>query len=380
MQCPPVQGGLAKENLSQTHLEYIGNKNTSSCSSATSTFVLSCFYCNAQSLKNKISDLHDVLYSYEHNIIAFSETWLILDLSDGILDPRGHYNIFRKDRNFKAGGGVCIFVLIDSCIQFNLLHYNQSLFPQVELIGCEVHVSTVKLIVLCVYIAPNVSKITFMNYIECMKSLLTRNTNVPFLIVGDFNLPSILWSNPTSHLNTKECEFVNLCQNFGLLQVNDLCTRGNSLLDLVLTNDPLLISGIKLNPPFGTSDHDSLLVDIILCFISESACTNNGVNNTDNVHLNRATAYNWIKADWEGCAQFCSNICWPELLKNCFSSNELWQTFSLALQNGLDIFVPQKTISMNGGRKNCKKKHPKNIKKLLRRKKTIWKASKKILL
>jgi hypothetical protein len=36
---------------------------------------------------------------------------------------------------------------------------------------------------------------------------------------------------------------------------------------------------------------------------------------------------------------------------------------------------------MNGkvGRKSCKKKHPKNIKKLLRRKKTIWKASKKIL-
>ena len=176
-------------------------------------------------------------------------------------------------------------------------------------------------------------------------------------------------------MNTKECEFVNLCQNFGLLQ--DFCTRENSLLDLVLTNDPLLISGIKHNPPFGTSDHDSLLVDIILCFTSESACTNNGVNNIDNVHLNRATAYNWIKADWEGCAQFCSNICWPELLTNCFSSNELWQTFSLALQNGLDIFVPQKTISINGGRKNCKKKHPKNIKKLLRRKKTIWKASKK---
>ena len=55
---------------------------------------------------------------------------------------------------------------------------------------------------------------------------------------------------------------LNFCNNFGLHQVNEFGTRKNSLIDLLLTNDPLIVSDIKCNPPFGSSDHDSLIADI----------------------------------------------------------------------------------------------------------------------
>ena len=38
---------------------------------------------------------------------------------------------------FTVGGGVCIFVLMATGIDSNVLHFDQILFSNVELIGCE---------------------------------------------------------------------------------------------------------------------------------------------------------------------------------------------------------------------------------------------------
>ena len=124
--CLPVRGGLPTKLGSPTSLPattFAPPESSILCSKSTSS--LSCFYCNAQSIKNEISDLHDLLYSYEYEIIVLTETWLVPDLSDGILDPRGHFNVFRNDRWDRVGGGVCIFVLMTTGIDSNVLHFDK---------------------------------------------------------------------------------------------------------------------------------------------------------------------------------------------------------------------------------------------------------------
>ena len=74
--------------------------------------ILNCYYANAKSLKNKLADLHDVLYDnrVSYDCLFFTESWLCNSMSDGILDPQNNYFVIRKDRLAGTGGGVCAFV------------------------------------------------------------------------------------------------------------------------------------------------------------------------------------------------------------------------------------------------------------------------------
>ena len=109
-------------NKDSTH-KFMSNSNPKNYS------MLSSLLINARSLKNKIADLHYLLYGENNNydIISFCETWLNNTVSDSMLDPHNRFNVFRCDRVGKGGGGVCVFinrslhcerVLVDN---FNLL-------------------------------------------------------------------------------------------------------------------------------------------------------------------------------------------------------------------------------------------------------------------
>ena len=61
-------------------------------------------YFNARSLKPKLAELHDILYSMEYDVIGVSETWLNCQTSDGSMDPNIKCKIYRKDRNSSKVG------------------------------------------------------------------------------------------------------------------------------------------------------------------------------------------------------------------------------------------------------------------------------------
>jgi len=69
------------------------------------------FYCNVRSLRNRLIDLHAVLYGNHFNIITLTETWLSDEVTDGLLDPKSLFAIFKRDRDcLHPSGGVCIMV------------------------------------------------------------------------------------------------------------------------------------------------------------------------------------------------------------------------------------------------------------------------------
>src|SRR5207248_1751756 len=68
-------------------------------------------YFNARSIKNKLADLHYVLYNINApSVILICETWLNKSIVNSMLDPDCVYDIYCKDRCDKSGGGVLIFV------------------------------------------------------------------------------------------------------------------------------------------------------------------------------------------------------------------------------------------------------------------------------
>ena len=73
--------------------------------------LLHCELINARSLCNKLSELHQRLYSSSNvDILIVTESWLTTNITDSLLGPNCQYKIYRSDRTNSTGGGVCIFV------------------------------------------------------------------------------------------------------------------------------------------------------------------------------------------------------------------------------------------------------------------------------
>jgi len=135
--------------------------------------------------------------------------------------------------------------------------------PNIECISLDILNKQTKIQILLFYRPPErnpalMKAIT--KYIEnnCCKSHTT-------LIIGDLNCCDIDWVNLNDSLDNKQALFLNTVTNLGFHQFVTSPTRGDSILDLILSNDPLLISNVNVREPFSTSDHCS--IDFILNFV-----------------------------------------------------------------------------------------------------------------
>ena len=77
-------------------------------------------------------------------------------------------------------------------------------------------------------------------------------------ISGDFNLPDILWDSIDSVSGVNELAFIETVHDHLLTQLNKKRTRGNNILDLVITSVPNRVNVTDILPPKDTgilTDH-----------------------------------------------------------------------------------------------------------------------------
>ena len=74
------------------------------------------------------------------------------------------------------------------------------------------------------------------------------------VLVWDFNHPDIYWKDHTVSCKRSRRLLESIDDNF-LVQVLDRPTRGEALLDLLLTNAEEIIKGVKVGGSLGCSDH-----------------------------------------------------------------------------------------------------------------------------
>ena len=283
------------------------------------------FYTNCGSLKNKISEFRTISEIHRCAAICLTETHLSQDIFDAEIFIN-NYSVFRSDRlDGREKGGSCIYVhnsytctLIDS-------------FEAPDSIALMIDFSNFKMILACVYRSPSLNhndNLLLLQQIRNLTKMLSDDTQI--MITGDFNLPNVSWDSgsvncPAETRNkqfTIQKKFVNLFQETGMHWhlPDGTITRQRlydgklqeSLLDQILTSDPVILNSYEILAPVGKSDHLGILSTI---------ATGNQPGYI------RAEKIAWSKLSAESIVQIGASLRWSPATQNP-SVKDVWELIS----------------------------------------------------
>ena len=118
------------------------------------------------------------------------------------------------------------------------------------------------------------------------------------ILVGDYNIPKIDWTNCNSQIDLDNV-FLTMVGENALQQLVLKPTRGDNMLDLLLTSNTDLIEDLNADKPFSNSDHMSLNFNIK--FLSPRVCYEPG------------KVYLYSKGDYQSMNQEIALVQWNTL-------------------------------------------------------------------
>lgn len=292
-------------------------------SSVEDNFVIKFKLLNSASLKEKLSFFIPYLKDHPSTIFCVTETWFKKNLTNSELVGDSNFSIVRADRakGIKTkGGGVCLYIPK----HFSFTIKQTPSIPNVEYLCVDFFFASFFFTLIVVYLPPDCNSSTFSNFCESITPFLSSNV----LLVGDFNLPGINWSD-FSTKTAKDKVFLDFLSFSNLKNFVNTPTRYDNILDLVVSSPSSKISDIivESNP---LSDHDivnfSLACDGLLpSFPSYSF-------------------KNFKKANYDAINFYFFDYQW-EFLSKGFSDLELaYEEFVKVVQNAIffhvDIVIP----------------------------------------
>ena len=212
---------------------------------------------NCQSIISKKVEFQHIVSSTQPDIICASETWLSSIHKDGEIgdsqDFQENYNIFRKDRQNRKGGGVLLAVKKG---------INCDRVPELEN-NCEcVWVKLIQpngknLYVASIY-RPTASDEHSIPEFRKSLELIPRSASI--FIAGDLNFPDVDWSTKLVQAGSNNAnvhgEFLDLLEDFMLEQLVAEPTRHENILDLIISNCPSSCKNVTVTA--GISDHEAV--------------------------------------------------------------------------------------------------------------------------
>ena len=181
-------------------------------------------HLNVRSLLSSIDQISVELNEFD--IIALSETFLNDTIDNSDIDIAGYCEPFRMDRN-RHGGGVCIYVKstlhAERCYEYE--------DNRMECIWLKISSTNKTFYFACAYRPPNSNE--FWQALSQSIEKVKDNDNPNIFIFGDLN-------SDISNSRSKIHEFI---ETNNLSQVITEPTRipSNSIIDVILTNAPLMI-------------------------------------------------------------------------------------------------------------------------------------------
>ena len=360
-----IQGGLPAEPQVRSAI-------TDRCNAANQTRTnngLRFYSCNARSINNKLPELHGILYSDAYDCIFITETWLSHETPNSILDPQNYYNVVRHDRITGKGGGVCAFITQRYKYIESNFHDNKMLLN--NMIVFDLFLSNVKYCFVILYRPPKLSTDSLSDA-EHFNRIITQlsHLNKPVFVVGDINCRNIDWSycvKPSN--NVEEIIFNTFCNN-GYTQCVTCSTRGDSLLDIICTNEPVLLRNAYTTPPIAGSDHDSV---VFIINVPDSAIH----SHTNNTNTSCHKSVLWKQGDYESMRQFLADIKWSDILTVNFTPDDLWSAFCSILNDAIELYVPYKLCSNASQRSHCRRYCPKSVRTVRNKKLAAWRLYRK---
>lgn len=284
---------------------------------------------NARSIISKFYLFEAWISNIRPDIIGVTESWTSGDILDSELSLDG-YDLFRKDRPVaRAGGGVLLYVKSSlSPVMFS----PSTKFP--EHVWCQISDSGgSKFLIGVCYRTPSNDIFGDCNNHDLLVDMLNElgSSNRHFLLMGDFNYRFLEWPpDLNSDSLSKEATLFHdsLDDNF-LVQHITTPTRGNAILDLVITDEADMISDIEDIGKLGNSDHNALLWNTQI--------------STDNIK-NRQQVYDYSKANVAAIKSELQVIDWSHLFSN-LPVDDCWKVFKGKLQDLEAKYVPKKIVN-----------------------------------
>ena len=159
-------------------------------------------HINVRGLLNKIDQIRLLVNNYKFKILHVSETFLTKNTVSNLISIPD-YNIVRRDRLGKHGGGLVSYV--HSSVAYKILENLNNLLP--ETISLEISIPHSKpFLTLAIYRPPNSPT----SWIEHFDKLInsSKSINNELIILGDFNINmnslNRKWSNVLHQLNLSQ--------------------------------------------------------------------------------------------------------------------------------------------------------------------------------
>jgi len=111
-------------------------------------------------------------------------------------------------------------------------------------------------------------------------------------------------------------------------------TRQHNLLDIVLTNGPMIMSDVSVEAPVSNCDHCQVNFCVTVATSVEKCKTEQLVKQ-----------YLWDKADYDGLSAYLSAIDRPSLISVNLTTNQLWSAFCAQIDAAIDQYVPFQYVS-----------------------------------
>ena len=287
----------------------------------------------------KVAELQGSFNLNKPDIIILNETWLKNSILDTEIFSAEVYNVFRLDRSkvthppdplnpkkFRQyGGGVLIVIRNQLVIQSKYIQ----LRCKAEFLAIELKLNdNSKIIIATCYRVDTLRNSNLSEISKSIKTLVRKRSVKEFVLIGDFNLPKINWSNLPSTVSLEQ-DFLLVFAENSLLQRINVPThyRGNTL-DLLLTQSNRFVDNVTVHKDsiLCKSDHYSITFDInIKCKRSK---------------IPKRKSYNFKKADWERLNLGLREIDWKSVLESSHPDTA-WNNFVEILRNGIDLCVPK---------------------------------------
>lgn len=264
---------------------------------------------SAKNQKFKAKYIEELVISENQFIpfIALTETHLHENIYDAEVQIT-NYNLFRSDRIKRKCGGTAIY-MHNSISVDNIETFSDSVCESVMTYN-----KNLKLAVISVYRPPkgdsnlHIHK-SFSNLLSTIETFLSKLKNTNIVMLGDFNLPSIMWQTESVRADKPDKKCAELMLQFMdkqlLIQhVSENTRKDKNILDLILTNNEDLVHNISVEKVGTVSDHDKVNLGFLLDFNNKSHQSENytPTHPLDELNLN--------KADWSAIRQELSQIEW----------------------------------------------------------------------
>lgn len=311
-------------------------------------------FTNIRSIIPKRIELNSFIEDTEADLVVLTETWLHSNISDNEILSNQNFNLFRRDRIGRRGGGVLIAT--KNTLSSSLILQDDN----IELLCILIQNPAVKAIFGVCYRPPDSHRSFCDSLTRALTDLKTKHPDTPVFLFGDFNFPEISWTllSTSNRTTTNEAnQFINLTLDFNLHQVISCPTRGNNTLDLLLTTCPDDIKSLNILP--AISDHSLLDISIALPFAKKSPTTK---LITDYKRGNYDAMNNELK-------RFYSSFCKTYETR---TPNSNWELYKNELLNLKTKFIPSllvKSDSNNPWFNN-------HLKRLRNRKKRLYRSAK----